>query len=164
VNTECMKLKQARCKKMEKAKYKPQKNGVVGAKDAQKVGEHLKKLTIKNGNELQPEIIVEDAKKPKSILHQYFEWDDSVASEHYRKWQARRLMASIVEVVVVKGTKKYERSFYSVKNKKGKPVYVTFEKVKKTPNYIVQLITEAQQHIERLNGTLSMLAVHLKGK
>lgn len=41
---------------------------------------------------LRPEAVVEAAKSPSSRLHDYFDWDDEVAGEKWRKAQARTLI------------------------------------------------------------------------
>ena len=59
----------------------------------------LKKLAQDNGGLLQPEIVVEAARPKSSPLHSRFEWDDSVAGQQYRIWQARQLIRVSVEVI-----------------------------------------------------------------
>ena len=63
--------------------------------DAQVVGERLEELEQEQGS-LTPQILVDDARKKKSIMHDYFEWDDTVAAEEHRKFQARMLLGEIV--------------------------------------------------------------------
>lgn len=49
---------------------------------------------------LTPEVVVDAAKDPDSILHEYFEWDNKVAGAAYRIEQARALIRRVkVEVV-----------------------------------------------------------------
>lgn len=55
----------------------------------------LKKQTIK------PEDVVEDATRQNAAYHDYFEWDDDIAGDAYRKEQARDMMRSIVQVVAI---------------------------------------------------------------
>lgn len=54
----------------------------------------LAKIKAKHG-QLTPELVVEEAQRPKSPLHQYFEWDDSAAAVKYRLEQARTLIRSV---------------------------------------------------------------------
>jgi len=44
---------------------------------------------------LTPERVRDHARNPKSPLHKYFEWNDQRASDQYRLWQARDLIASV---------------------------------------------------------------------
>lgn len=59
----------------------------------------LKRLAREHGGLLRPKDVVNAARTPRSPLHARFEWDDTVAAEEYRLWQARQLMRVVVEVV-----------------------------------------------------------------
>jgi len=48
---------------------------------------------------LYPAHVVEYARNPKTALHNRFEWDDDVAAEKYRLWQARQIIS--LELVVI---------------------------------------------------------------
>jgi hypothetical protein len=65
--------------------------------DPQKVGEEIERLRGSVGT-IAPETLVETARRPESVLHGYFTWDDSVAAEQFRVQQARHLLRSIVVV------------------------------------------------------------------
>lgn len=68
-------------------------------KKAQKYGEYLAKIEKKEGV-LTPAKVVNKAKSERSVIHDYFEWDDSIAGEKYRIHQARNLMNHIeVEII-----------------------------------------------------------------
>lgn len=54
----------------------------------------LAKILAANGT-LTPNAVLQDAKSPKSPLHDEFEWDDSVAGHQYRVAQARNLIARV---------------------------------------------------------------------
>lgn len=60
--------------------------------DANKVAEEIFSI----GNEVTPEQIVEKAKDEETELHKCFEWDDRIAGEKYRKWQARDIVCKLV--------------------------------------------------------------------
>ena len=64
-----------------------------------KVITELKRIANKNGGLLQPETVVESARPIKSPLHSRFEWDNTVAGQQYRIWQARQLIRVSVEVL-----------------------------------------------------------------
>lgn len=49
---------------------------------------------------LRPDAVVRAARNPKSALHEYFEWDDSIAAEKWRLEQARQLIRIVVDVIV----------------------------------------------------------------
>lgn len=48
---------------------------------------------------LRPADVVTFAKNPKTSLHDYFEWDNTVAGEAHRLWQARQLIKVCVEII-----------------------------------------------------------------
>ena len=58
-------------------------------------GEELKRIIESNGNRVDAHRIVEEAASPLNPLHEAFEWDDSVAAQEHRLWQARHLTGSL---------------------------------------------------------------------
>ena len=52
----------------------------------------LTKIAKSNGGVLKVTDVLEEARKEDSVLHKYFEWDDSEAAEQYRRQQARALI------------------------------------------------------------------------
>jgi len=58
------------------------------------IREYLAALYEKHGR-LTPTLVVKDAKRPNSILHDQFEWDDGIAAAQWREEQARVLIRSI---------------------------------------------------------------------
>lgn len=62
--------------------------------DAQAVGERLEAIKAKSSN-LTPDMVVDDARAPRSPLHLFFEWDNTVAAEKYRMDQAGHLIRSV---------------------------------------------------------------------
>jgi len=61
------------------------------------IADEIKKISDQNGGILKPEIIVKEAEQEESPLHPYFCWDDSEAAHAYRIWQARQLIAVVVQ-------------------------------------------------------------------
>ena len=53
----------------------------------------LTKMARQNGGVLKVEDVLQEAQDEGSILHRYFEWDDTEAAVQYRKQQARALIA-----------------------------------------------------------------------
>jgi hypothetical protein len=52
----------------------------------------LERLARNNNGLLLVEHVLDEARKPTSILHKYFQWDNHKAAEAYRKAQARALI------------------------------------------------------------------------
>lgn len=72
--------------------------GSSGAEDespqAQLVGERLAAIEREHG-QLKAGHVVDDARSQNSVLHKYFEWDDTKAAHGYRLVQARQLIAKV---------------------------------------------------------------------
>lgn len=68
-----------------------------------KVVKELKRIAIKNGGLLQPEVVVEAARPITSPLHSRFEWNNTEAAQRYRIWQARQLISVTVETLAATG-------------------------------------------------------------
>ena len=79
--------------------------------DAQKVGLELEKLQKKNKGKIKPADIVKAAKKPNSVLHEIFDWDDTKAATEWRLSQARIMINSLrVDVVMVENPASEEKT------------------------------------------------------
>lgn len=63
----------------------------------QRIASELRRIAKSNGGLLLPQSVVESARPTSSPLHSRFQWDDSVAAENYRIWQARQLIRVVVE-------------------------------------------------------------------
>jgi len=64
----------------------------------------LTRIAEKNGEVLRPEDVVEEARDPRSPLHDQFDWDDSEAAHKWRLHQARNLIRVCVRYVAVPGS------------------------------------------------------------
>ena len=65
--------------------------------DAHAVGNELERLEAQLGP-LNPDHVVEAARKKRSAMHAAFEWDDTKAAQIGRKAQARQLLGGIVVI------------------------------------------------------------------
>lgn len=74
-------------------------SGPQRAVSAEKVAIHLQKLEEKNGSVTREEFL-ESARSEDSEMHKLFEWDDGVAAEKYRLYQANTIIHSIKLTVV----------------------------------------------------------------
>jgi hypothetical protein len=63
--------------------------------DPMVAAEELKRIIESNDNRVDANRIVEEAENPLNPLHEEFEWDDSVAAQEHRLWQARHLTGSL---------------------------------------------------------------------
>lgn len=74
--------------------------GIEFVGDANEIGRHLEELAEEKGGIITTRDIVDDAQNIKSPLHPNIEWDDKVAADRWRNWQARCLAGSLVRVAV----------------------------------------------------------------
>ena len=93
-------------------KFKPTLGATFGKKRAAIYGTRLSELVEKNGF-ITPGIVVEDARNARSPLHDFFDWDNTVAAEKWRIVQARSLIMH-VSITVVSENKPTIRQFFSV--------------------------------------------------
>ncbi len=64
--------------------------------DAQIAGDFLDQLKVRHNGHLSPRAVVEAARDEASPIHAHFEWDDTVAAEHYRQQQAGYMLRCLV--------------------------------------------------------------------
>ena len=74
----------------------------------------LDKLARKARGLLKPCDVVEAARPDESPLHGAFEWDDSVAAQQYRIWQARELIVSVRVEMPAQGRTMQVQAFVSL--------------------------------------------------
>jgi tRNA A37 N6-isopentenylltransferase MiaA len=91
--------------------------GVPGDdEDAQMYGEEIQKIMDSNEGGLTKSLLVENAKSSKSPLHDYFDWDDTIAAKKWRVRQAGKILRSI-EVVFSETFSEPIRAFVNIMQK-----------------------------------------------
>jgi hypothetical protein len=65
------------------------------------VADALRRLEQENGD-LNPSDVVDSARDPTSPMHDFFEWDDTIAAEQWRMSQARLLIRRVKIQVLVR--------------------------------------------------------------
>lgn len=90
--------------------------------DPQVVGETLENIRLKHDGRLRPEAVVQAAGEPDSVLHSYFEWNDTEAARKYRLHQADYLIRAVV-VCPEEGERPFEpvRAFVCIEESPGAP-------------------------------------------
>lgn len=87
--------------------------------EPQIAGEHLQKVKEKNGH-LSKENVLESGRPDNSPIHSCFEWDNEVAGEKYRIFQAGMLINNVVEVKQSEEKENRSPAFVNVsENRKG---------------------------------------------
>jgi len=74
----------------------------------------LHRIAAKHDGILEPADVVDAARSESSPLHSKFEWDDSVAAEKYRLYQARQLLIVTVDYIGTGKKATLQRVFVSL--------------------------------------------------
>jgi len=138
--------------------YKAAKGATYKDRDAQIIGERLETLGV-----VKPEDIVRDAARKRSPLHPYFEWDDGLAADEYRKQQARYLVRHLQVVIKVEGGVETTKAYHSLRitkddNEPGEQAYVPLNIIRADAALTDQVIQKA------LNELISWTARYEKYK
>lgn len=115
-------------------------------------GERITQLSEKQGF-VTPKMVLDDARKPSSPMHEYFDWDNKKAAECWRIEQAKYLIRNIV-VTVVNEECQEVRHFFSITPTEGMKtdatkVYVTLNSVLSDDNKRKEVVAYA---LRELNG------------
>ena len=113
---------------------------------AQEIGEYLEGLAAKRKGQITPIDVVNAARKEDSLLHGYFEWDDSSAGDQYRLDQARYLLRVVEVEVTYKDNVQTERMFLNVKTN-GSRAYVSTQIVAENIDYKSQVVEQALKEL-----------------
>jgi len=105
--------------------YSWRMKGLAKKVDPSIAGEELQRLQNIYGS-ITPEILVNEAKKRKSPLHNIFEWDDTKAAGNYRLQQARILLNNIQVTVITDGESKVISNYEVVSCREGYKSIDTF--------------------------------------
>ncbi len=129
-----------------KKEFKAAKWAGFSDKKAQKYGECLDMLQDKHGV-IEPRMVLTEAKKKSSPLHDYFEWDNTRAANKYRLHQARALVNHIeITIVYDDGKEGTVRRFHNisvVEQGEKRQCYVNIKTVADNEDYIEQIVERA---------------------
>ena len=121
------------------------------------VEDELEEIRSKFGGVLYPHEVVNYARNESAALHGMFEWDDTVASENYRVWQARKLIKVFVRVLPSNAIEypvyvslKQDRYNYAEDGDSLRGGYRSTIDVMSTPSLRKTLLEEAFEEIEKL--------------
>jgi len=94
---------------------------------------------------LTPEAVLEDARKKKSPIHSFFEWDDAVAGEEYRKKQAGHYLRTVV--VIQEEDERPVRAFHVITGEDSERSYQPLEVVLNDAEMMRQVIERARREL-----------------
>lgn len=64
--------------------------------DAKTVAVELERIRESQPGGLEPQIVIDEARPIDAVLHNCFEWDDTIAAEAHRRRQARLLITAVI--------------------------------------------------------------------
>lgn len=82
--------------------------------DAQKAGEEMERIRVRNNGRLDIHALVKAAKAKASPFHEHFDWDDKIAADKHRLQQASHLIVCIEVMIEEQPESKPIRAFVSV--------------------------------------------------
>jgi hypothetical protein len=117
-----------------------------GDKMNRQAKDELEFIRQQNGGFLRPSDVVDFARDKQTVIHRYFEWDDSEAAEKYRLAQAQSLIR--VAVIVSEETSEKVRAFVSLSDdrKTGKG-YRSIIEVMADKDLSERLLEDAKQEL-----------------
>ena len=107
--------------------------------DAQKAGELFEQL--ERSGELTPAKIVEVSRSKDAVLHNEFEWDDSIAANCYREGQAGNLLRAII-ITGESKTAEPVRAFFKVEQNTYESITAIVKSEDKMQSLLSQAISE----------------------
>lgn len=142
-----------------KAMWEPGFSALYKNKDPQVIAEEIYSIS----DEPTKEQIVDKARDENSELHDLFEWDDSVAAEKYRGFQANKLL-SVLKVTFINDTAEDEpsmkvmepvRMFYG--NPSGGEGFVSIVKIMGNKDMYAQLLERARAELQSFKKKYNIL-------
>lgn len=110
-----------------------------------KIHQELMRIEEERGY-LDPQVVVEYAQDPDSVLHGAFEWDQDEAARKYRMWQARQLIKSVQ--VQYKGKPAPAFLNVTVNYEENKSGYMSSSKVLSNRDLAKETMQDALERIE----------------
>lgn len=128
-----------------------------GGLKPEEIGVELSRIYAEKG-ELKTKTVVDEARPDGAVLHPVFEWQDSIAGEKYREWQARDLIRSIQ--IVNKATNVAAHVYVNVPSPTAKEKAGTYEPVSvvvNNPDKFVRALSSAQARLDAAQGAIDEL-------
>jgi len=117
----------------------------------------LKHIEKTHSGTLKPEYVVDSAEHKSSPLHEYFEWDDTVASHKWRLQQASSMIISIYDVRNEIGGKEVRHYANVILRDSEERVFVPTTKVMKDSFLRNQFLQQALQDAKLFQAKYSTL-------
>jgi hypothetical protein len=137
--------------KKKKVTYSFRQGATVAGLTADIVGQELNKIA--DQGELTPKAVVDSSRPSTAPLHPVFEWNDHVAAEKHREWQARFLIKS---VQIQYESQPSTAAFYHVKVD-DTPQYAPIRQVIDNPALLSSAVSCLRGKLEAAKSSLAQL-------
>lgn len=136
--------------------FEPVKGSHLSREQAKVYGPIIDALEKRLDGGLTSEDVLEEAREGASLLHDFFEWNDSIAAEEYRKRQAGYLIRGIKVTIINKSAREELgieipgsiRAFHSLKVPESEePVYVSVDRIAQDVELRRQLMEKAWKEL-----------------
>lgn len=121
------------------------------------IAEELALISKKHGDHLDPEVVVEYARDPKTALHQRFTWDDTEAAHQYRLHQARTVIHSIVEKETIEDRVVEVQTYVSLPSDRGEYGYRPLQRVMTDEVLREELLRTAKLELKNMRDKYAKL-------
>lgn len=122
--------------------------------DAQTAGAELSRICQKNGT-LEPSDVVEESRPETAPLHPCFEWNDIIAAEKYREYQAGGIIRNIVVVEEKPDKPDRIRAFVHVQST-YQPIQVVLSDEEKRMEMLQNALRELRAFTEKYKSLKSL--------
>ncbi len=139
-----------------------------GAPTAEVAVEYIANIRKKRGG-ITPQLLVIEASKSRSPLHDCFEWDDTQAAKEYRDIQARQILRFLIVAEVEdeeENTENFVRAYVAaseITEDEESNVYLTIEEIRSDEDldrqYKEQLLDELREVKQRIKAYKEFSAV-----
>lgn len=145
-------------------KYTPARGSQFNKKQAQRYGQCLQGLADKYEH-ITPTLVVKEAQKKKSPLHNYFDWEDATAAHKHRLWQARILLNHIRVKITFNSKETDVRQFHNIVITPEAPqetAYVTLNTVVESADYVQQVLKQAFKEVKEWKARYQQYGEYLQ--
>jgi hypothetical protein len=143
--------------------FQPVPGSRFNAEQTTRYGTRLVELRKQNGT-LDVDVILADARRAGSPLHDGFEWDNSQAAELYRREQANYLVRVVGRVITPQDEEPtIVRGFFRVSTDEGRDEFKPLEEVAQSPTDCRAIIIAEKARIESAAKRLTALETHFAG-
>jgi len=121
------------------------------------IDEELKIIADKNNGILLPKEVVEFAEDEKTLLHNEFEWDNTIAGFKFRLSQARNIIRLRVETIQHESQEIIVRSYVSLSTERGVNSYRKIKDVLNNEDQKNIMLSDAKRELESIRNKYKVL-------